>query len=111
MTEQPVGKPADPPATTIASASPLASRTFQLDVCHGDSSTTVEVTVTGALGTVLNFKAGMQIPGEVVSEAPTQVKVRQEIRLGEDDLLDEIDSVLEANAEEFVRSYVQKGGE
>ncbi len=28
-----------------------------------------------------------------------------------DDLLDEIDSVLESNAEEFVRSYVQKGGE
>lgn len=28
-----------------------------------------------------------------------------------DDLLDEIDSVLETNAEEFVRSFVQKGGE
>jgi len=28
-----------------------------------------------------------------------------------DDLLDEIDSVLEENAEEFVRGYVQKGGE
>lgn len=28
-----------------------------------------------------------------------------------DDLLDEIDSVLEENAEEFVKSYVQKGGE
>ena len=28
-----------------------------------------------------------------------------------DDILDEIDSVLESNAEEFVRSYVQKGGE
>lgn len=28
-----------------------------------------------------------------------------------DDLLDEIDSVLEENAEEFVRTYVQKGGE
>jgi prokaryotic ubiquitin-like protein Pup len=28
-----------------------------------------------------------------------------------DDLLDEIDSVLEENAEEFVRNYVQKGGE
>jgi ubiquitin-like protein Pup len=28
-----------------------------------------------------------------------------------DDLLDEIDSVLEDNAEEFVRSYVQKGGQ
>ena len=28
-----------------------------------------------------------------------------------DDILDEIDSVLEENAEEFVRSYVQKGGQ
>jgi ubiquitin-like protein Pup len=28
-----------------------------------------------------------------------------------DEHLDEIDSVLEENAEEFVRNYVQKGGE
>lgn len=28
-----------------------------------------------------------------------------------DNLLDEIDSILETNAEEFVNSYVQKGGE
>ena len=28
-----------------------------------------------------------------------------------DDLLDEIDEALEENAEEFVRNYVQKGGE
>jgi prokaryotic ubiquitin-like protein Pup len=28
-----------------------------------------------------------------------------------DDLLDEIDSVLETNAEDFVRGYVQKGGQ
>lgn len=28
-----------------------------------------------------------------------------------DNLLDEIDEVLEDNAEEFVRNYVQKGGE
>lgn len=28
-----------------------------------------------------------------------------------DDLLDEIDSVLEENSEEFVRAFVQKGGE
>ena len=28
-----------------------------------------------------------------------------------DEILDEIDSVLEENAEEFVKSYVQKGGE
>ena len=28
-----------------------------------------------------------------------------------DDLLDEIDDVLETNAEDFVKSYVQKGGQ
>jgi ubiquitin-like protein Pup len=28
-----------------------------------------------------------------------------------DDILDEIDSVLEENAEEFVKNYVQRGGE
>lgn len=28
-----------------------------------------------------------------------------------DDILDEIDTVLEENAEEFVKSYVQKGGQ
>ncbi len=28
-----------------------------------------------------------------------------------DDILDEIDDVLESNAEDFVKSYVQKGGE
>ena len=28
-----------------------------------------------------------------------------------DDILDEVDAVLEENAEEFVKAYVQKGGE
>lgn len=28
-----------------------------------------------------------------------------------DEMLDEIDAVLEENAEEFIRNYVQKGGE
>ncbi len=28
-----------------------------------------------------------------------------------DDLLDEIDEVLESNADEFVKNYVQKGGQ
>ena len=28
-----------------------------------------------------------------------------------DDLLDEIDGVLESNAEEFVKGFVQKGGQ
>lgn len=34
-----------------------------------------------------------------------------EIKDDLDDLLDEIDGVLETNAEEFVKNYVQKGGE
>ena len=46
------------------------------------------------------------------AEASAEVAERHE-QLSEDvdDLLDEIDSVLEENAEEFVRGYVQKGGE
>ncbi len=42
-------------------------------------------------------------------QAPTQQD--NEVSADLDDLLDEIDEVLETNAEEFVRSYVQKGGE
>ena len=36
---------------------------------------------------------------------------RQEMTEDVDSLLDEIDEVLEENSEEFVRSYVQKGGQ
>ena len=35
----------------------------------------------------------------------------EKLRAELDDLLDEIDDVLESNAEDFVKSYVQKGGE
>jgi ubiquitin-like protein Pup len=35
----------------------------------------------------------------------------EEIKTDMDDLLDEIDAVLEENAEEFVKAYVQRGGE
>ena len=35
----------------------------------------------------------------------------EELKEEMDEILDEIDSVLEENAEEFVKSYVQKGGE
>jgi len=49
---------------------------------------------------------------EVVAEGSTDVHDRVEKLTDDvDDLLDEIDEVLEANAEEFVRGYVQKGGE
>lgn len=36
---------------------------------------------------------------------------REKLADDTDDLLDEIDDVLEENAEDFVRAYVQKGGQ
>ena len=42
---------------------------------------------------------------------PEVAERQEQITEDVDDLLDEIDSVLEENAEEFVRGYVQKGGE
>lgn len=49
---------------------------------------------------------------EETAEASTDVAERHE-KLSEDvdAILDEIDEVLESNAEDFVRSFVQKGGE
>ncbi|MFE5735504.1 ubiquitin-like protein Pup, partial [Streptomyces sp. NPDC056528] len=46
------------------------------------------------------------------TEANSDLQERQE-KLSEDvdSVLDEIDDVLEENAEDFVRSFVQKGGE
>lgn len=41
----------------------------------------------------------------VASESTEQLKSEM------DDLLDEIDEVLETNAEDFVKSYIQKGGQ
>ncbi len=38
-------------------------------------------------------------------------KKGEELKEEMDNLIDEIDEVLEANAEEFVKNYVQRGGE
>ena len=46
-----------------------------------------------------------------VAEAPTKSEAGEKIKAELDDLLDEIDDVLETNAEEFVKSYIQKGGQ
>ena len=43
--------------------------------------------------------------------APASSERGEEIKADIDDLLDEIDEVLETNAEDFVKSYIQKGGE
>jgi ubiquitin-like protein Pup len=48
---------------------------------------------------------------EEIVEAPAGSEKGDELKAELDDLLDEIDDVLETNAEEFVKSYVQKGGE
>ena len=55
------------------------------------------------------------------SQPPTSVRTRRLIARRRpsarrtqaelDDLLDEIDEVLETNAEDFVKSYIQKGGQ
>lgn len=47
---------------------------------------------------------------EVKEEAKAAEKA-EALKEDIDELLDEIDEVLEQNAEEFVRSYIQKGGE
>ncbi len=48
---------------------------------------------------------------EVVEAVPAQTKQGDKLKAELDELLDEIDEVLEDNAEEFVRSYIQKGGQ
>ena len=48
---------------------------------------------------------------EVDEAAPATSERGEKIKAELDDLLDEIDEVLEDNAEEFVRNYVQKGGQ
>ena len=48
---------------------------------------------------------------EVATESLSESETGQRLRAELDDLRDEIAEVLETNAEEFVRAYVQKGGE
>ena len=50
-------------------------------------------------------------PTRVVEDVPAKSEAGEKIKGELDDLLDEIDEVLESNAEDFVKSYVQKGGQ
>jgi prokaryotic ubiquitin-like protein Pup len=56
-------------------------------------------------------KPAPQREEEVVEDAPAKSETGEKIKEELDDLLDEIDEVLESNAEDFVKSYVQKGGQ
>jgi len=50
--------------------------------------------------------------GDVSADAaPAVTETGEKLKAELDDLLDEIDEVLETNAEDFVKSYVQKGGQ
>lgn len=48
---------------------------------------------------------------EVEEQAPATNEQGEALKAELDDLLDEIDEVLETNAEDFVKSYIQKGGQ
>ncbi|MCF8587906.1 ubiquitin-like protein Pup [Gordonia sp. HY285] len=48
---------------------------------------------------------------EVTGSGAAGQERREKLAVETDDLLDEIDDVLEENAEDFVRAYVQKGGQ
>jgi len=48
---------------------------------------------------------------ETVEEMPATSESGDKLKSDMDDLLDEIDEVLETNAEDFVKSYIQKGGQ
>jgi prokaryotic ubiquitin-like protein Pup len=50
-------------------------------------------------------------PEETVEELPPTSKQGDKLKAELDELLDDIDEVLEENAEDFVRSYIQKGGQ
>ncbi len=52
-----------------------------------------------------------QQSGQGSAGAASKAGSGQELKAELDDLLDEIDEVLETNAEEFVKSYIQKGGQ
>ena len=45
------------------------------------------------------------------TEVPAASERGEELKADIDDLLDEIDEVLETNAEDFVKSFIQKGGQ
>jgi ubiquitin-like protein Pup len=56
-------------------------------------------------------RTGSERTEAVATDASAESSAAHDLATELDSLLDEIDSVLEENAEEFVRNYVQKGGQ
>jgi prokaryotic ubiquitin-like protein Pup len=61
--------------------------------------------------TVQKQKPGTKQDEVVEDVQPKESPSAEELKAATDELLDEIDALLEVNAEEFVASYIQKGGE
>ncbi len=59
----------------------------------------------------LRKKPAPQRRTDEVEEAPASTATGEKIKAELDELLDEIDEVLETNADDFVKAYIQKGGE
>lgn len=56
-------------------------------------------------------KQNQEVEEEVVDESGDLKERHAKLSEDVDDVLDEIDEVLETDAESFVRSFVQKGGQ
>jgi prokaryotic ubiquitin-like protein Pup len=56
-------------------------------------------------------QGGGDVDDDLEGGAPAGQERREKLGEDVDTILDEIDDVLEENAEDFVRAYVQKGGE
>ncbi len=56
-------------------------------------------------------RSGQPAESEQVEDLPSASESGEKLKSDMDDLLDEIDEVLETNAEDFVKSYIQKGGQ
>jgi ubiquitin-like protein Pup len=70
------------------------------------------VTMAGGEQTQKNKGGGGDEGDSGSGEGGQKLKEKgEELKEEMDNLLDEIDSVLEENAEEFVKNYVQRGGE
>ena len=56
-------------------------------------------------------RSGQNDEAKTVEDLPAASESGEKLKADMDDLLDEIDEVLETNAEDFVKSYIQKGGQ
>ena len=76
-----------------------------------DEVTAFDLPVIGELPAELNGRYLRNGPNPIEPVDPATTERGEKIKAELDDLLDEIDDVLETNAEDFVKSYVQKGGQ